>query len=86
VANGLYKRTINAVTTVTTAGTATVTIKIGSTALGGSANSASTSEQTQDHESANVMEVGDDLTIAFASTSSDCENCVVSIHATKDLS
>jgi len=61
--------TITATTTRTSAGTATVTFKINSTALGGTANSASTSEQTQAHESANVVAAGDDIVLTVSAVS-----------------
>lgn len=61
--------TITEVTTRCTAGTATVTIKINGTSLGGTANSASTTEQSQSHSSANAVAAGDTVTIVVSSTS-----------------
>lgn len=77
-ANGDYTVIINApaafkissVTTKCASGTATLTVKINATALGGTANSVSSSEQTQTHSSANSVGVGDDLVFTFASVSS----------------
>jgi hypothetical protein len=77
--------TITKVTTITEVGTSTVTVKINTTALGGSSNSASTSESTQNHSSANVVATSDKLQITFASTSSDCENLCVTVQGTRTL-
>ncbi|PPD07134.1 MAG: hypothetical protein CTY28_10150 [Hyphomicrobium sp.] len=76
--------TINSVTTKSSAGTATLTVKIGSTALGGTANSVSTSEQTQAHSSANAVAVGDDVTFTFSSVSG-AENVSVMLSCTVEL-
>lgn len=78
--------TINSVTTISTAGTTTATGKINNTALGGTANSVSTSEQTQAHVSSNVLAAGDDLSVTFSSTSSDVENVTVTFAITRTLS
>ncbi len=61
---------ITSVTTRSSTGTATLTVKINSTALGGTANSVSTSEQTQTHSSANAVAAGDDIVLTFSSVSS----------------
>ena len=74
--------TITETTTITTAGTSTVTISINGTPLGGTANSASTGEQSQAHSSANAVVAGDDISITFASTSSDCANLSLNIAGT----
>ena len=74
--------TITETTTITAAGTSTVTTHINGTPLGGSANSASTSEQSQAHSSANVLSVGDDIIVTFGSTSSDCVNLSLNIAGT----
>ncbi len=84
VVNSALARTITGVTTITTAGTATVTIKINSTALGGTANSASTSEQSQSHSSDNSVAVGDDIVITVSSTSG-AENLSVTLTGTLTL-
>ena len=78
--------TITETTTRTEVGTATCTFAIDGVSLGGTANSASTSEQSQSHSSANVMSAGNDLTVAFSSTSSDCENLSITIAGTRTLS
>lgn len=77
-ANGDYRMMVNvpvgikiaSVTTVCASGTATLTVKINTTALGGTANSVSSSEQTQAHSASNEMAAGDDLVFTFASVSS----------------
>jgi hypothetical protein len=76
--------TITEVTTRCTAGTATVTIKINGTSLGGTANSASTTEQSQSHSSANEVAAGDTVTIVVSSTSG-AEMISVSIAGTVTL-
>lgn len=85
IVNTGYARTINKITTIATAGTGTLTGKINSTPLGGSANSASTSEESQTHASANAMAVGDDLVITMSGVSG-LENLTVTISATRTLS
>lgn len=60
---------ITSVTTVCASGTATLTVKINTTALGGTANSVSSTEQTQPHTSANTAAVGDDIVFTFSSVS-----------------
>lgn len=65
-----YGFTISSITTRSISGTCTATFKINTTALGGSANSVSSSEQTQTHSSANVLVAGDDLVLTISSNSS----------------
>lgn len=79
-----YARTINEITTVCSTGTATVTGKINSTNLGGTANSASTTEQTQTHSSANSVAVGDDIVLTISAVSS-IKNLSINIKATRTL-
>ncbi|CAN1724439.1 conserved protein of unknown function [Hyphomicrobium sp. 1Nfss2.1] len=76
--------TITEVTTRCTAGTATVTITINGTNLGGTANSASTTEQSQAHSSANAVAAGDTVAIVVSSTSS-AEMLTVDIAGTVTL-
>lgn len=76
--------TVTSVTTICTVGTATLTVKINSTALGGTANSVSTSEQTQAHTTANAVAVGDDIVLTFSSVSA-AENVSVMLSGTYDL-
>lgn len=70
VLNIPYDITITQTTTRSTSGTATATFKINTTALGGTANSVSTSEQSQNHSSANVASAGDDVVLTLSSVSS----------------
>lgn len=84
VIDAAVARTITEVTTISTAGTATLTVKINTTALGGTANSVSTSEQSQAHASANAVAAGDDIVLTFSSTSG-AENVSVKISGTLTL-
>nr|WP_295467473.1 hypothetical protein [Mesorhizobium sp.] len=64
-------------------GTCTATVKINTTALGGTANSVSTTEQIRTHTTANNFAVGDDIVVTIPaaaakkrfSTSSSSERC-----------
>lgn len=85
VVNSPVAMTIGDTTTICTSGTATATFKINSTALGGSANSVSTSEQTQSHTTSNVLNVGDDIVVTISSVSS-CANMSFTISFTRTLS
>lgn len=76
--------TITKVRTITAAGTCTVTVKINSTALGGTANGASTSEQEQDHSSDNAVAEGDDITVVISSSSA-VEGLTVTIEGERTL-
>lgn len=62
--------TITETTTKCVSGTATATFKIGSTALGGTANSVSSSEQSQAQASNNAYSAGDDIVLTISSNSS----------------
>lgn len=73
--------TITNITTRSAAGTCTVTGQIDGTPLGGTANAASTTEQSQAHASANAMSVGSDFLLAFTSNSA-CTGLAVNIHYT----
>lgn len=84
IVNGPYAVTWTDVTTIATAGTATATVKIGSTPLGGTANSVSTSEDAQEHESDNEMAAGDDLVLTI-SNSSGCEGLSITIAGKQEL-
>lgn len=74
--------TINSVSTRSTTGTCTITVKINGVALGGTANSVSSTESTQDHTSSNVVAVGDDVTLTVSSNSS-AENVAVMLNYTR---
>lgn len=76
---------ITEVTTRTEVGTATVTVSIDGVALGGTANSASTAEESQAHTSANAVAESSDVELTFASTSSDCENLCITLAGTREL-
>jgi hypothetical protein len=71
--NAPFAGTIASVTTKSSAGTCTLTGYINSTALGGSANSVSASEQEQVHSSNNTFAAGDDIKITVSSNSA-CVN------------
>lgn len=76
--------TVTALTTICTAGTATLTGKINSTALGGTANSVSTSEQERAHSTSNAAAVGDDLVLTVSSASG-CEMMTFTVAGTVTL-
>ena len=65
-----FAGTVNETVTISASGTCTATFKINTTALGGTANSVSSSEQTQAHASANVFAAGDDIVVTISSNSS----------------
>jgi hypothetical protein len=73
--------TITNITTRSGAGTCTVTGQIDGTPLGGTANSASTTEQSQAHASANTLGVGSDFLLAFTANSA-CTGLSVNVHYT----
>lgn len=77
--------TITKVTTKTGVGTSTCTVKIDGVALGGTANSASTSQQEQAHTTANAAAAGTDVTVTFASTSGDCADLTIAVEGTRTL-
>jgi len=85
VVNAQLARTIAGVTTRSAAGTATLTVKINTTALGGTANSVSTTEATQSHSSANALAVGDDVVFTFSSATGDLEKVSVTLFGTMTL-
>lgn len=70
--NSPYAFEVVSVTSKSSAGTCTATTKIGTTALGGTANSVSTSEQIQAHTTTNTGVAGDDLKVTISSNSG-CE-------------
>lgn len=85
VVNSPIGYTINSVTTKCTSGTATLTVKINNTALGGSANAISSSEVTESHASANTLVAGDDLVFVFSSASA-CISACITLNITRTLS
>jgi hypothetical protein len=62
--------TIRETTTKSASGTCTATFKINTTALGGTANSVSSTETSQLHTSANQFAPGDDIVVTVSSNSS----------------
>ncbi len=80
-----YAVTITEATTICASGTSTFTFKINTTALGGTANSVSSAEQSQTHSSSNVASAGDDLVITASSTSA-CLFASFTIKFTRTLS
>lgn len=84
IVNIPYAVTVTAVTTRSAAGTCTATVKINATPLGGTANSVSTTEQTQSHATANAMTTGDDLVLTV-SANAGCEDLTITIAGTRTL-
>ncbi len=77
-------RTVTEVVTRCVSGTCTATTKIDTTALGGTANSVSSSEQSQSHSSANVWGVGADLVVTVSSNSA-CVDMTLTVKTTRTL-
>src|SRR6185503_1965220 len=77
VANGTFRvaikmpfgGVIDQVTSICDSGTATATVKINTTALGGTANAVSSTEQNQAQASANVVAIGDYLNVTISANS-----------------
>lgn len=76
--------TITETTTVSASGTCTATFKVNSTSLGGTANSVSSSEQSQAHASTNTFSAGDDIVLTVSSNSS-CADMSFTIKYTRTL-
>jgi hypothetical protein len=76
--------TITETTTRSESGTATFTFNVNTTALGGTANSVSSSEQSQAHASSNTFVADDDIVIT-ASSNSSCIGASFSIKYTRTL-
>lgn len=72
-------------TTISESGTCTATFKVNTTAFGGTANSVSSSEQSQAHASNNAWSAGDDIVIT-ASSNSACLGMSFTIKYTRTLS
>lgn len=75
---------LTSVTTDCDSGTCTATVKINGTSLGGTANSVSTTEQTQEHSSDNEAVAGDDVTVVISSNSA-CEGLRLSARFNRPL-
>ncbi len=85
ILNAAFAWTITQTNAITEVGTSSVTTKIGTTALGGGANSASTVINTVNHSTNNAVAVTNSIAVTFASTSSDCENLCLTIWGTRTL-
>lgn len=84
VMNMPFAGTINETTTRSVSGTATATFKVNTTALGGTANSVSSSEQSQTHSSSNTFAAGDDIVVTISSNSS-CTDMSFTIKFTRSI-
>jgi hypothetical protein len=84
VVKSAHGGTITETTTISASGTCTATFKVNTTALGGTANSVSSSEQSQAHASANTFVAGDDIVITVSANSS-CADMSFSIKYTRTL-
>lgn len=82
--NLAFDGTITKVTTRSESGTCTATWKINTTALGGTANSVSSTEQEQAHTTANEFVTGDDLVLTVSANSS-CLNMSFNITYTRTI-
>lgn len=82
--NMAHGGTITETTTRSASGTCTATFKVNTTALGGTANSVSSSEQSQSHSSSNTFVAGDDIVLTVSSNSS-CADMSFSIKYTRTL-
>lgn len=71
--NAPFAYTITQVDSQCTAGSCTATVKIGTTALGGTANSVSTSLQSQTHTTANAVALAGTSKVTISANSA-CEN------------
>lgn len=76
--------TITETTTVAASGTCTATFKINTTALGGTANSVSSTEESQAHASSNTFAAGDDIVLTVSSNST-CADMTFMIKYTRTL-
>lgn len=80
-----YAITITDTTTIAASGSCTATFKINASALGGTANSVSTTEQSQSHASSNTASAGDDIVVTISANSS-CDRMSFTITFTRTLS
>lgn len=71
VLKATYPFRIDEVTSKCVSGTATATVKIDTVALGGTANSVSSSEQSQAHSSANSVPAGADVIVTLTAGAVD---------------
>lgn len=84
VVKAAHAGTITETTTRSASGTCTATFKVNTTALGGTANSVSSSEQSQAHSTSNTFAEGDDIVITISSNSS-CADMSFTIKYTRTL-
>lgn len=77
-----FDYTITKITTVCTAGTCTLTFKIAGVALGGGANSVSTTKNIKTHTSANAVAVGNAV-VATVTANAGCSNMTAVIEYTR---
>jgi|TARA_R110000822_G_scaffold152112_8_gene291338 hypothetical protein len=77
-----YAGRITETTTESVSGTCTATFKINTTALGGTANSVSSTEESQAHVSANAFIAGDDIVLTV-SANATCVDMSFTIKFTK---
>jgi hypothetical protein len=76
--------TITEATTISVSGTCTATFKVNSTALGGTANSVSSGEQSQAHASTNTFVAGDDIVLTVSANAA-CVDLSFSLKYTRTL-
>lgn len=76
--------TVTSITTKSASGSCFLTGKINTTALGGTANTVTSTETTQVHASANVAVVGDDLVLTVSSNST-CLRLEATVYITRAL-
>ena len=79
-----FAGTITEVITICVSGTATFTVQVNTTALGGTANSVSSVEQAQAHSTTNTFVAGDDIVIT-ASSNASCLRATCTIKFTRGL-
>jgi hypothetical protein len=84
VVKAAHGGTITETTTISASGTCTATFKINTTALGGTANSVSSSEQSQAQASSNAFSAGDDIQLTVSSNSA-CLDMSFTIKYTRTL-
>lgn len=80
-----FAGTITETVTRSASGTCTATFKVNTTALGGTANSVSSTEQAQAHASSNTFAADDDLVLTVSSNSA-CADMSFTIKFTRALS
>lgn len=79
-----FAGTVTRTTTKASAGTCTLTVKISADAVGGSAHSVTSAQESIVRTTANEFLAGDDLVVTVASNSG-CENLAISVDFTRTL-